>query len=603
MNPNKPAFDGTIDVPVSQHLQGTETPFKFDRGIAEGILKQAFQPHDPDQQTAAIKVDQRELQQQEQQFNPQELAAWYKSFPINPRQVVKQYQMLEQSMAYALTGLNEAIPPALVEEHQKVVAQMRQYSEAQVQLLRSSSPDIKELEENFFTDHFTTVCARLLNDMKALGESLYLRLNEKMLEEQRQAFQVSQGARQVRARFPFLANRFETSPGPLEKAKREYEKEIGGGIDVDCHQVYMKLKDKTHVQEQYPQNAVREYIKKKTIAAIHRAVEQASLPDEVKTALYQQLPKAVHSFSVHNNTAETASYLKLDRVLTRAAENDNIIKTVLAALIRGLALTYAAYGNEERNEQILWTYSYALQPGHINFFLSGTSEHNGTTADTIYVRYPKPGTLLTQEGFFHPMEWYDDSFIPDYLTLARGNKKLEFVSRQIQDGFSSQQSNKNTAMHQGGALELFQRSMANRELLAGYSTQSQPEGVTGVNNVNEAITKLNNLRADSAMAIHALMEKITSLEEENGRLKQNLQNANHFKGEAQENARQQKHRADKAEKTLKEAREEFQDFIQQVMITCSNINTHADSFLGGKAEIKKIALELHQKAATLKSEK
>src|SRR5690606_20327848 len=109
--------------------------------------------------------------------------------------------------------------------------------------------------------------------------------------------------------------------------------------DVDCHQVYMKLKDKTHVQEQYPQNAVREYIKKKTIAAIHRAIEHASLPDEVKTALYQQLPKAVHSFSVHNNAAETASYLKLDRVIARAAENDNVIKSVLAALIRGLALT------------------------------------------------------------------------------------------------------------------------------------------------------------------------------------------------------------------------------------------------------------------------
>lgn len=593
MNPDKPSFDGTIDVPVSQHIKIADIPFRVDRGIAEGLIRQSFEGQDPSQETTALRVN-----RQEEQYNFQEVALWYKNFPTNPRDVVKQYQLMEQHMAYALTELNETIPEAIVKEYQSIAAMIKEYQQAQMELMRSSSPDLDLLKENFFTDNFVTRCNKVLNYMKALGESLYLRLHEQTVQRQRQTFQASPAAQQVREQYSFLANRFETSLDPVEEARRAYEKEVREGIEIDRLQLHMKLKGKDHIRQEYTRDAVCRYIEDKTIAAIHKAVAKGGLSDEATIQLYKELPKAVHSFSAHDNETETASYFKIDQTIHRTPENDEIIRDVLAALVKGLVLTYGAYGKQELNERMLWTYSYALQPGHINFYLSKTSEHNGTVADTMYVRYPKAGNLLTQEGFFKPLEKYDKSFIPDYMALARGNGDLQFIFQQIYNGFSNQQSSKNTAMHMAGAFKLVEKLTANREMLAGYSTQSKPEEITYVNDPDDA-KKLNDLRLDSAMAIHALMERIASLEEEKQRQEQNLGNERHLKAEAKEEASKQRQRAQQAESKLKDTREELQGFAAGVMKTCSNINEHAEPFIVRKAEIKKEATALYEKAKSL----
>ncbi|MCA9373854.1 hypothetical protein KC725_01700 [Candidatus Peregrinibacteria bacterium] len=514
MRPKESPFEGTVDVSVS-NLQQPAAPFKIGREISVGYINQAFQGQDPSQETVSIKQGQGSHQEQQTQFDPQEYVNWYRAFPINPREVNKQYQELEQHMAYALTSLGEHLPQEIQERYQQIAQNIHSYHEMQMELLRTSHPDPEQLTKTVFTDTFVTTCAKLLNDMKALGEKLYLRLNEQVVRERRMTFQASQGGQEVRKRYPFLADRYTTSLDTVEKAKEAYEKEVRDGVEVDCHQAYANLRGHEHTQK-YPLEAIKRYAQDKTEAAIKSAIEAANLPDEVKIQIYQQIPKAIHTFSSHSNEQETASYMKLDRIITRNPETEDLLSAIIANLIRGYALSSAAYRDENENLAILWAYSYAIQKGHTFFLNSENSQHNGAIADTVYIRSPKMSRFLSQEGFFQPLERYDAAFIPDYLALAMGNKKLEFVAAQLRDGFSSQQNDKHTIVGNHSAFLLFQRSTANQEILTGYSTQGKPEAVVHIAETDDAVTRLNNLRLDAAMAIHALMQRSGALSIQKG---------------------------------------------------------------------------------------
>ncbi|HMR00852.1 MAG TPA: hypothetical protein PKA32_00510 [Candidatus Gracilibacteria bacterium] len=600
-------FEGTVDVSLEALQQGhqrlTPAPFHIGRDVANGLLQRVIQGHNPSQETVSIR------QGKEEQTGEPDLLAfarWYREFPINFEEVVKQYQLMRGHMDYALTRLGETIPQEIETLYAYVTEHMNAYHEAQMAMMRSSSPDINQLKHNVFTDEFALHCTNLLNQMKELGESLYLRRYEQKMQEQRHVFQASGEVQEVGEHHPFLADRFETNTNPVEKAKREYQKAIKSGIGVDCDQAHKKLGDTSHIEKQHSFAAVAGYIQGKTLASIDRIIESANLPDEAKIHIYQQLPKAIHSFSTHSNEHETASYLRMDRIIERSPQTDHVLKAVIAALVRGLALTYAAYKTEEENQQILWAYSYALRPEHIHFSMADNTQYDGSTVNTVLIRYPKTGNMFTKEGFFDPLN-ADKDFLSDYLPLAMLNTNLGFVCKQIRDSLNTQASSGagagRTGIYIAETFKLTEQLTANRKILEGLNTEAKPEGVTYVDHLDDAVARLNNLRLDAAMAIHALMQKIASLEEERSRQDNNLGNQKYLLEQAQNRAVEQGERAKTAEESLKNAKETIDDLAGSVMRKCNEISNHADRVVGGKAQIKELALELSRQAQELKGKK
>lgn len=598
-------FEGTVDVSLEVLQQGhqrlTPAPFKIGRNEADGLLQQVMQGQDPSSETVAIR-------QEEQAAEPDLLAfaRWYREFPTNIREVVKQYQLLRTHMDYALTRLGETVPKEIEQLYAYVSEHMQAYHEAQMRMMRSSSPDLNQLKNNVFNDEFALHCTNLLSQMKEFGEQLYLRRHEQKMQQQREVFRASGEVQEVSEQYPFLTDRFETSTNAVEKAKRAYQKAVKSGIGVDCDQALKKLGDTSHIEKQYPLVAVTGYIQEKTLSSIDKIIELANLPDEAKIYIYQQLPIAVHSFSTHSNDRETANYLKMDRVIERNPQTDHILKEVIAALVRGLALTYAAYGTEEQNTHILWAYSHARRPECIHFSMADNTQFDGPTANTVLIRYPKTGRLFTKEGFFDPIK-ADEEFLSDYLPLAALNANLGFVCKQIRDSLNTQASNGagagQTGIYVAQTFILTEQLGANRKILEGLSTEARPEGVTYVDQLDDAVTRLNNLRLDAAMAIHALMQEIASLKEERSRQQTNIDNNEFLLKQAQDRGHMQTERAKVAEEKLKDAETTIDNLASDVIKKCSEISDHADSMFGGKAQIKVLATELYQEAQALKTKK